>query len=514
MIRDPSFFGGNASTQSNSGVVTRGGKIIWKGSVNYADAGLCSKYGMTPGGFVAIGNGAYYAHPGMIAESLERLFHKMLSELGRAEMGRIAAGKILAMQHGTTWANRMFRRIITRLHEGWRPAYEKVLPGLSLPTPLSPIWMHKATVDVRRAMEEVMPPKEWAEAGGARVTERFPAPQTRRLVQLYPRHYGRTTDILWWHTFLTSLLTGKIAPVGYGDGFASNWADIRSRKWRKEALRATARNLGKRLPALVHPDTFVGHTTQYWVDLFGFDPRCEWYASDGDNNGSVVGAGVRKPGQVVLSIGSSITLLCALAAATYDPELLGIVMAMLTGDYMAMLCQTNGGLCIDKVRKDLGLSWAEFNQLLASTDVKNGGKHIKPFLVDETTPNTGADWRLIGMESDKDPACALAVVQALIANLKYFAAFIGDITSIIGTGGGATQENLQVAADIFGVDVFPGEKDTVALGAAMGAEHGYYNGERSWDEIVEPLCTLGKAITPRSEYREFYDQLVETSQSI
>jgi xylulokinase len=97
-----------------------------------------------------------------------------------------------------------------------------------------------------------------AKLTGSIATERFAGPQIRKFFKEDPAGYRNTAHIALISSFITSILTGSLAPLDGGDGFGTNLADIGYGRWSKEALDAAAPDLGSRLPPLMTKDGLIG----------------------------------------------------------------------------------------------------------------------------------------------------------------------------------------------------------------------------------------------------------------
>ncbi len=64
---------------------------------------------------------------------------------------------------------------------------------------------------------------------------------------------------------MASLLSGKIAPIDFGDGAGMNLMDIRKKNWNHDALKATAPGLVKKLPPLADSGHVIGPVSAYFV---------------------------------------------------------------------------------------------------------------------------------------------------------------------------------------------------------------------------------------------------------
>lgn len=116
--------------------------------------------------------------------------------------------------------------------------------------------------------------------------------------------------------------------------------------WADSALNATAPGLAAKLGPVVPAHTILGPISQYMVARYGFTPNCQVVAWSGDNPNSVAGLGLRAPGDLGLSMGTSDTLMSITDAADSRPGLEGhfFVNPVSPTSHMSLLCYKNGSL--------------------------------------------------------------------------------------------------------------------------------------------------------------------------
>src|SRR5437667_12695001 len=101
---------------------------------------------------------------------------------------------------------------------------------------------------------------------------------------------------------------------------------------------------------------------------------------------SLIGTGLVREGLVATSLGTSDTIFGLTREPRVDATGTGHVFAAPTGAYMGLTVFKNGSLARERVRDELGLSWAEFSRTLASTPPGNGGRILLPWFEPEITP--------------------------------------------------------------------------------------------------------------------------------
>ena len=357
------------------------------------------------------------------------------------------------------------------------------------------------------------------ELTGNTAFERFSGPQIRRFWQDEPEAYERTGCICLVSSFVASLLAGRLVPVDPGDGSGTNLMDIRTRRWSRDALEATAPDLGRRLLPVIPSDAVAGTLSPFWTGRFGFAPDCRVLPFSGDNPCSLIGLGLLQPGQAALSLGTSDTLFACLGEPRLPETGEGALFASPDGaHYMALICFLNGSLAREAVRDRYGLDWSGFSRGLAATPPGNGGALMLPWFDEEIVPRVTRPGVVRQDLDEADPAANVrAVIEAQALSSRIHSEWMGvEIRSLRVTGGASENEEiLRVFADVHGCPVQRlRTTNAAALGAAFRAAHGHAkaSGEaRSWEEVAEPFLRLQTAapVEPDPANRGVYDGLLE-----
>jgi len=317
-------------------------------------------------------------------------------------------------------------------------------------------------------------------------------------------------------SFLASVLRGGYAPIDLADGSGMNALDIERRDWAAPVLAALeaagAAGVGGKLGAPSPSHTPLGPIAPYFTARYGFSPDCETVAWSGDNPCSVAGLGLREPGDVAVSLGTSDTIFGLLSAPSPGVDGHVFVNPVDPASYMAMLVYKSGSLTRERVRDSAaGGSWETFNRLLGEGGAGaagNGGRfglfldapEITPTTaaggdyryscaLDGTTAATGAGAGTTGSSGGAAPKATplpafsspaqevRAVVEGKFMSMRLHAEGIGlsPVRRIIATGGASKNAAiLQVLADVFGAPVLTGQQaDSASLGAAYRAAHAY-----------------------------------------
>jgi len=435
--------------------------------------------------------------------------------------GRIGAVSGSGQQHGSVWLAKGAAETLGQLSPD-RPLADQV-DGLFTRSD-SPIWMDSSTGAECAALEDALGgAQRVADRTGSRAYERFTGNQIAKIARLEPDVYAATERIALVSSFAAGLLIGGYAPIDMSDGSGMNLLDIRTHDWSPEALAATAPDLAEKLGAPVASHSVVGQMSDYFCQRYGFSPDCKVIAFSGDNPNSLAGLRIASPGDLALSLGTSITIFGSLT----DPCPSGVeghifVNPVDPDAYMAMLCIKNGTLLQEGARDRVAEgSWDRFGELLLASPVGNAGQIGFFFDDPEITPpimNPG----YYRFDQDGKPVDAFdaasevrAVVESQLMLMRIHGSRIGLVpTCILATGGGSKdQAVVKTMADVFGVPVHVAQQsDSASLGAAYRAIHGWRCDDAgeliSFADVVAGAPAFELAAEPDMEAHAVYTSMV------
>ncbi len=189
------------------------------------------------------------------------------------------------------------------------------------------------------------------------------------------------------------------------------------------------------------------------------------------------GVGAR-PGDVVVSIGTSGTVFSVADAPAADPSGIVAGFADVTGRFLPLVCTLNAARVLDAAAAMLRVSLDELADLALSAPPGADGLVMVPYLEGERTPNrpdaTGAVHGLT-LRTSTPAHLARAAVEgmlcALADGLDALAAHGATVRRVILVGGGARSAAVRrIAAQVFGCPVVvPPPGEYVADGAARQA---------------------------------------------
>jgi xylulokinase len=463
----------DSSTQSTTAVVLdrESFATVAEAKVRYRDDPRVAKYGLTDGAPILPPreNGEADQPVGVFLDALDAL----LSDLGPAILGRVAAVDFSAQQHGQVWLGSGGAEALAALREkgagtsGAPGLAERVVPGLAYDR--APIWMSSNTQVEAEELRAALGGREGVTArSGSDSPLRFSGAVLRRVAKRFPEAYASAYRFHLISSFLAGLFAGDPdAPVDWGNGSGTSLMDWSGRRWDRDLIAAAAaglkggaEGLSSRLPPMAHPLTVVGKAAAYFVERHGFSPDCAVVAGSGDNPQSKVLAS-----GALLSLGTSFVLMVegekphVAANAMYD----GLGRPFLFG------CRTNGALAWESVRKAHGLKADDFaasEKALASVAPGSGVRLVQNER--ESFPDSPAACPPSLGSFEKDYSAAIDSALGIMALTS--APFAGKVGQVAVTGGAAASRGvLSRVAAIWGVPALPIADAGAGAGAAVAA---------------------------------------------
>ena len=311
-------------------------------------------------------------------------------------------------------------------------------------------------------------PKPWAEAVGSVPVASFTVAKLRWLADHEPDHAKRTAAVLLPHDWLTWRLAGGRAEpaTDRGDASGTGYWSSASGSYRPDLV---ARAFGQvpRLPRVLAPTEPAGHTPT--GTLLG--------AGTGDNMAAALGLRAR-PGDVVVSIGTSGTVFAVHDHATADPTGIVAGFADATGRFLPLVCTLNAARVLTATATLLGVDLSSLDDLALSAPPGAEGVVLVPYFEGERTPNRPhASARISGLRlANTTPAnIARAAVEGMLCGLADgLDALRGhgvEVARVLLIGGGARSRAVQsVAPSVLDAPVVvPPAGEYVADGAARQA---------------------------------------------
>ncbi len=332
--------------------------------------------------------------------------------------------------------------------------------------------------DTRSAQAAEQLTKEW---GGpqacARMTGTVPVAsltvtKLRWMADHEPELADRVRDVMLPHDWLTWRLAGGreagAEPVtDRGDASGTGYWSPREGRYRDDVLAHAFGGRTPRTPRVLAPSAPAGETASGLLVSAG----------TGDNMGAALGLGVR-PGDVVVSLGTSGTVFASSDEATSEPTGTVAGFADATGRFLPLVCTLNAARVLTATADMLGVDTDEFDRLACGAEPGAGGLTLLPYLDGERTPNLpDASGTLTGLRrTNMTPAnVARAAVEGMLCGLAAGIEALREqdvpVRRVLLIGGAAQSQAVRAAAPlVFGVPVtVPPPAQYVAIGAARQA---------------------------------------------
>jgi xylulokinase len=378
----------------------------------------------------------------------------------------------------------------------------------------------------------VRPAKLWCDTESAREAEElsailgFPLPAaftaTKALwvARREPELWRRAERLLLPHDFVNHWLTGgKLRATEASDASGTGVFDAAERAWNLEAAaKVDARLPGLLLPEVAGPGESVGELCAEAAEALGLagagaDASMSTILvgpGGGDNAMAALGAGVTRPGELVVSLGTSGTLFGVSAAPVLDASGVVAPFCDAAGRWLPLACTLNCTVAAEEVRRAFGsIERDEITRLAALEPPGCEGVTLLPFFAGERTPNvphaTGA---LLGLRPGHFArpgllyraaleGCTFAL-RAALARMRRLGMAPATAVRLVG-GGAANALWRQVVADVLGlpVEVPPGEAaaDGAALGAAFQAAAIVEGGKKGRVDVGEYARAAAEAVS-------------------
>ncbi|MDA8290374.1 MAG: xylulokinase [Actinomycetota bacterium] len=251
------------------------------------------------------------------------------------------------------------------------------------------LWNDLRSAGAARSLVEELGPgrvgrRAWAEAVGSVPVASFTVTKLRWLAENEPGSVARTAAVCLPHDWLTWALAGGGpeggAPVAAlvtdrGDASGTGYWSPATGEYRMDLLE---RALGTtvRVPEVLGPSAVAGRTASGVVLGPG----------TGDNAAAALGVGAR-PGDVVVSVGTSGTAAAVVDHPVADETGLVAGFADATGRYLPLVCTMSGARVLDATAALLGVDGAGLSALALSAPPGAGGLALVPYLEGERTPD-------------------------------------------------------------------------------------------------------------------------------
>jgi len=386
------------------------------------------------------------------------------------------------------------------------------------------LWNDTTSAEAAQRLVSDLGASVWAEACGSVPVAAFTVSKVAWMAEHEPEALARTARIMLPHDYLTWRLTGDHV-TDRGDASGTGWFDPAGGGYSARLLRAAGPELDlSQLPRVLDPGETAGSLSPRAAQLLGLSADVVVGVGTGDNMGAALGLGLR-PGDVVISLGTSGTVYAVSASPTSDPTGAVAGFADAAGAFLPLVCTLNATRVTDSFARLMGADRDGFAALALAADPGEVGPTLLPYLDGERTPNLPeARGTLSGIaNSTSREALARAahdgVLCGLLDGLDALVACGVDVSGrrfLVG-GGARSAAYRQRCADLAERPVIvPDADETVATGAAVQAAAATDGGPLS--EIASRWsCGVGSITEPsgsgdgpevRARYAEAVAELV------
>lgn len=362
----------------------------------------------------------------------------------------------------------------------------------------------RSAPDADDLVAELGGPQAWADAVGSVPVAAFTVSKVRWMARIEPHHAARTSRVMLPHDYLTWLLARRPEGAATDRGEASGtgyWSPI-SGDYRHDLLEL-ALGHDAAVPRVVGPADAVGETSG--GILLG--------PGTGDNMAAALGIGAR-PGDVVVSLGTSGTAFAVSDVPARDPRGLVAGFADATGRFLPLVCTLNAARVLTSTAAMLGVDLDGLARLALAAEPGAGGLSLLPYLDGERTPNLPtARGSLHGLTRDNmtPENLARAAVEGMLGGLADAVDALVDVgvqpRRVLLVGGAAANPAVgSVAATLFEVPVVvPPAGEYVADGAARQAAWVLAGGAEApeWPSVREGTAVVHEP-APVPAVREAY----------
>ena len=321
-------------------------------------------------------------------------------------------------------------------------------------------------------VEELGGPGAWALAVGSVPVASFTITKLRWLAQNEPKLADRVQEVLLPHDWLTARIKGGgslkpgTAVTDRGDASGTGYWSPLTDQYRTDLLKLAFGRLVE-TPTVLRPNEAAGETAGGMLVAVG----------TGDNMAAALGLGL-KPGDAVLSLGTSGTVFSLHTAPTMDVTGAVAGFADATGRFLPLVCTLNAARVLTATAAMLGTDLPGLDRLALGAEPGAGGLVLLPYLDGERTPNLPAATGTLGglTRTNATPQnLARAAVEGMLCGLADGMDALKSqgihTRRVLLIGGAARSHAVQeIASSIFDEPVtVPVHLEYAAIGAARQA---------------------------------------------
>jgi gluconokinase len=359
-------------------------------------------------------------------------------------------------------------------------------------TPLAPAltWADQRAAGLARQLRRQTDTHSLYQRTGCPLQPIYHIAKLRWWVEMAPEITHRTAFFVTIKDYVLHCLTG--AWLGdFSVYSATGLLDIHRCTWDDEALMLAGVTAGQ-LPPLGSPLALAGHLTENSAKLTGLPAHLPVILGASDGGLANLGAGVSRPGQSVITVGTSgavrriaaepyLDVPATIAGNSLQPQERTWCYLLTEGRWFAGGAINNGGLAVQWVREkfypELSSTEGYLRMFTDAAEISPGsaGVTLLPYFAGERSPYWNADARAtitgLGLEHDRRH-----VARAVLEGVAYR---LGEIWEALGETGSDEPARLtggilqspdwaQIVCDVIGFPLAAVETgDASAIGAAM-----------------------------------------------
>ncbi len=303
----------------------------------------------------------------------------------------------------------------------------------------------------------------------------FTAPKLMWVAQHEPETFARVAKVLLPKDWLVWQLAGVMSS-DCSDAAGTLWLDVAARRW-SEAMLAASGMRAEQMPTLHEGPDAVGTLAPRWAERWGLPAGVQVAAGAGDNAGGAVGVGVVRPGEALLSLGTSGVIFVATDGPRANPERgVHTFCHALPGTWHQMAVMLSASSALSWWAGITGSTPGDLLASLPAGALRADAPLCLPYFSGERTPHAdpAATASFTGMthattRDDLSYAVIEGVAFAFADGLAALREAGSDPQRLLAIGGGARSDTwLQLLADTLGtqIDRPAGAEVGPALGAA------------------------------------------------
>lgn len=361
-------------------------------------------------------------------------------------------------------------------------------------------------------IEEYGGPQACAEAVGSVLVASFTVSKLRWLRDHEPEHAAAVARVLLPHDYVSAHLAapGTRPFTDRGDASGTGYYSASDGRWREDLLEAALGHPAE-LPEVVAPGAAAGATAAGQVVAAG----------TGDNMAAALGMDLR-PGDVLLSIGTSGVASTVSRAAAVDGSGTVTCFADATGGFLPMVTTMNAARILDLQATLLGVDHDGLAALALEAPPGANGVTLSPYYGGERTPNrpdASGTWTGLRPTTTRGDL-ARAAYEALLCSLADAADLLAGHVSepvrrVLLVGGAVRSQAVRALAPaILGRPVvLPPTGEYVALGAARQAAWALAGTDAppTWPDRGTELLEADPTPDVRARYSELRDRTTDWS---